>query len=145
MKWGLAKKNYNDYDMLTDSFDRFVDSFFSTPQARGEIGPAVDIEENDKSYTVTTELPGMDEKNIDVTLVDGLLTITGEKKEESKKEDSKCIVSERRYGSFKRSFRLPENVKADEIKAQFKNGILTIDVPKAQTPKPKQIKIQIAG
>ena len=106
--------------------------------------PAVDIAESEKGYEIKAELPGMDEKAIEVKVTDGSLTITGEKQEE--KEEKDYYLQERRYGSFKRSFELPESVDPDKIEASFKKGVLTVILPKkAEAQKPaKKIEVKSA-
>ena len=99
--------------------------------------PAVDITESDKAYEVTAELPGMDEKNIAVKVVNGNLTIEGKKQEEKEEKKKDYYLHERRFGSFERSFQVPEGVDADKIEASFKKGVLTVVLPKkpeAQKP-----------
>ena len=93
--------------------------------------PAVDIAEKDKEYEITAELPGLDESNIDVKFADGVLTIKGEKKDEKEERKKDYYLSERRYGSFQRSFPVPESVDANKIEAKFVNGVLTLKLPKS--------------
>lgn len=118
------------------------------PLWRGMTGfgavPAVDIAERDKEYEITAELPGLDEKNIDVKFADGLLTIKGEKKEEKEEKKKDFYLSERRYGSFQRSFQVPESVDADKIEAKFANGVLTIKLSKSPEAQKNEKKIAIA-
>lgn len=90
-----------------------------------------DFSENDKAVTVTAEVPGMTEDDVEVTLHEGVLTIRGEKKSEREEKGENFYLSERRFGSFSRAFRLPEGVKEDEIAASFKKGVLTVTLPKA--------------
>jgi HSP20 family molecular chaperone IbpA len=101
------------------------------PLWRGELSfgkvPTVDIAEKEKEY----ELPGMDEKNIDVKFADGVLTIKGEKSEEKEEKKKDYYLSERRFGSFQRSFQVPAGVEADKIEASLKNGVLTVVLPKS--------------
>jgi len=102
--------------------------------------PAVDIVEKDNAYQVTAELPGMDEKNIEVKLDNGGLTIKGEKQEEKEEKKKGYHLQERRYGSFERYFTVPKDVDADKIEANFKKGVLTVTLPKkpeAQKPAKK--------
>ncbi|MDA9504233.1 molecular chaperone Hsp20 [Bradyrhizobium sp. CCBAU 11386] len=94
--------------------------------------PAVDVTESDKAYEITAELPGLDEKNIDVKVANGGLTIKGEKKEETEEKKKDYYVSERRYGSFERYFALPDSVNSDKIEATFKNGVLKVVLPKTE-------------
>src|SRR4249919_749060 len=105
--------------------------------------PAVDIAEKEKEYEITAELPGMDESNIDVKFSDGTLTIKGEKKEEKEEKKKDYYLSERRYGSFQRSFGVPDGVDADKIEAHFKNGVLTVTLPKRPEAQKSEKKIAI--
>jgi HSP20 family protein len=108
------------------------------PFRRSEIGwgkaPAVDIVDKDKAYEITAELPGLDQNNIDVKFSDGTLTIKGKKD---------YYLSERRYGSFQRSFGVPGSVDADKINASFKNGVLTVTLPKTAEAQKSEKKITI--
>jgi HSP20 family protein len=110
--------------------------------AEQEWVPAFDISESENEIIVKAELPGMEVKDIDIALTDGLLTIKGERKleKEDKKEDYHRI--ERQFGSFHRSFNLGEKVKADGIEAAYKDGILTVTLPKAEESKPKKIEVK---
>jgi len=102
--------------------------------------PKVDISESDKAIYLNVELPGVDKKDVKVTLQDNVLTIEGEKKSEIKDEKKNYLRFERSYGSFCRSFVLPVEVNADEIKAKFENGILSIEAPKKEpTPINKKL------
>jgi len=106
--------------------------------------PAVDVIESEKVYEITAELPGMDEKDIEVKVTDGSLTIKGEKQEEKEEKEKDYYLQERHYGSFERSFELPESVDPDKIEASFKNGVLTVTLPKkAEAQKPaKKIEVK---
>ena len=108
--------------------------------------PAVDVSETDKAYEIAPEMPGMDEKNIEVNVANGGLTIKGEKKEEKEEQQKDYYFSERRYGSFQRYFALPESVDADKIEATFTNGVLKVTLPKtAEAQKPaKKIEVKAA-
>jgi HSP20 family protein len=107
------------------------------------MAPAMDIAEKDKAYQVTAELPGLDEKDIDVTVSDNVLTIKGEKKEEKEEKEKNYYLSERRYGAFQRSFDLPSGVDTAKIEAQFAKGVLTITLPKSAEAQKKQRKIDV--
>jgi HSP20 family protein len=102
-----------------------------------EIVPKLDMTEDDKAFRVCIELPGMDEKDIDVTLTDRLLTIRGEKKEEKETKDKDVYRRERTYGSFRRALEIPSDVDAAKIDASFKKGVLTIELPKSEEAKEK--------
>jgi HSP20 family protein len=104
--------------------------------------PAVDIAESDKAYEITAELPGLDEKNIEVKLANGALTIKGEKQEEKEEKKKDYYLHERHFGSFERCFRVPEGVDADKIEASFKKGVLTVTLPK--TPEAQKAEKKIA-
>ena len=138
-------------------FDDFGDDFWRRPfrsLAGAERGwtqkfvatPAADVAETDKAYEITAELPGIDQKNIEVNVANGGITIKGEKTEEVEEKKKDYYLSERRYGSFERYFDLPEGVDADKIEATFKNGVLKVTLPKtAEAQKPaKKIEIKAA-
>ena len=105
------------------------------------LSPSVDIYEEDGKVVVKAEVPGVDRDDLDVTITDDTLTISGEKKQESKVEKKNYHRVERRYGSFRRSFRLPEGVNGNKAKASFKDGVLEIRIPRAKESKQKKIEI----
>ena len=107
------------------------------------VAPAMDLVEKDGGYEITAELPGMDEKNVEVKLSNGNLTIRGEKKEEREEDKKDYHLSERRYGSFQRMFRVPEGVDAGRIEASFRNGVLTVTLPKSAEAKASEKKISV--
>jgi len=97
----------------------------------GTLSPNIDVRESDKAITLEAELPGMDEKDIDLTVDDGVLTLKGEKRyEHEEKEEGKAVRIERQYGSFQRSFTLPSYVDDEKVSATFKKGVLVIELPK---------------
>jgi HSP20 family protein len=101
--------------------------------------PAVDIVEKNSEFEITADLPGLDEKNVEVKVANSALVIKGEKKEEKEENQKDYYVKERRFGSFERSFRIPEQVATDKIEAQFKKGVLTVTLPKkAEAQQPAQ-------
>jgi len=118
-----------------------VEPFWRGEMSWGKI-PAVDFVDTEKAYEVTAELPGMDEKNVEVKLANGVLTIKGEKKEEKEEKKKDFHLSERRYGSFQRSFTVPDGVDSEKIEATFKDGVLTVSLPK--TPQAQKKETQIA-
>ena len=105
--------------------------------------PKVDIAEDKKEYTITVEVPGVEEKDIDLTIADGTLTIRGEKRHEEENHDRQYHRVERSYGAFQRVLSLPDDSKEDAIEAKFKNGILTLRVPKTTSTKSGGRKIPI--
>lgn len=110
--------------------------------AAGRWAPALDVTEDDGSWVLTVELPGAKREDVSIEVHDDLLTIRGEKKCEREEKDEKRHYVERSYGSFSRSLRLPAQVDADRIRATFQNGVLTVEVPKTEAQKPKQIDIK---
>jgi len=119
-----------------------VESLFPR-QATWDLSPAIDVVENDKHYQITVEVPGIDEKDIELKVSNGNLTITGKKDEEKKESDKGYYVSERRYGSFLRSFQLPDGVDVDKIDANIKKGVLTVTLPKTAQALKAEKKIAI--
>jgi HSP20 family protein len=145
----------SEMDRLFDRFSRGFPSlsmgrnlfdwepFRTSGGAPGITAPHVDVSETDKNYEISAELPGLHEKDIKVELKDDVLTLSGEKKEESEKEEKDYHVSERRFGSFRRSFRLPSGVNQDKVSADFRNGVLKIAMPKSATAINKSRKIDV--
>jgi HSP20 family protein len=105
--------------------------------------PPVDITEDSKEYTVKAELPGLSKENVKVAVEDGVLSISGERKEEKEEKDKKYHRVERSYGSFRRSFTLPEGTSGEKVTAEFKDGILKVHLPKDETAKPKPVDVKI--
>ena len=130
---------------MNDIFNHFFSDTGLDPfsDERHSFSPCLDIRETDKEYIVECELPGMDEKDIDLTLSDDILTIRGEKKQQVRDENGDYYCLERSYGRFERNLPLPEDADADHIDASFKKGILKLRVPKNQKTQPKAKKITI--
>lgn len=105
--------------------------------------PAVDVTETDKAFEIAAELPGMEEKNIEVSVSDGVLTIKGEKQEDKEEKKKDYYLSERTYGSFQRSFEVPKGVDLDKIEASFKKGVLTVTLPKTAEAQKAEKKIAV--
>jgi HSP20 family protein len=105
--------------------------------------PAVDVAEKGNAYEITAELPGIDEKNVEVKLANGMLTIKGEKKEDKEEKQKDYYVSERRYGSFQRSFRIPDGVDVEKIEANFQKGVLMLILPKKPEVQKSEKKVEI--
>jgi len=150
MKWGLSKRNNSESALsnIQRDISHIFDDFFTIrPSLLGEFDwtPTIDVRENDKNITVNAEIPGINEKDINVTLQNNILTISGEKNETREEKDVKdgYVLSERKFGSFCRSISLPEGIKDDKIKAEFKNGVLKIEIPKDETVKQKRITINV--
>lgn len=143
----LAWPTFGRLSNLRDELDRL----FEVPLAEFARGsrllsgwtPALDVFEDKDSLIVKAELPGMKKDEIEVSLHDGALSISGERKNESKFEDAEVYRSERFLGRFQRSVSLPTPVAADKVTAQYKDGILTITLPKTEEAKPKQIDVKV--
>jgi len=126
--------------------DLFNDEFFARPTAAMRtFVPSVDITEDEKSYLVTADVPGMKPDEIDVQVENNVLTIRGERKYETQGEHQGYRRLERHYGRFQRSFALPEGVNADAIEASVDNGTLTLRVPKPVTALPRKVKVNVGG
>ncbi len=127
-----------------DFFDRFFADFAlpSIAFEDTEWMPAFDMSETDKELIVKGEVPGMDKKDINITVSDDMLTIRGEKKHEKKEENEQYHRVERRYGAFSRTMRLPHEVEADKVDATYKEGVLSIRLPKSEAVEPKKIEIK---
>jgi HSP20 family protein len=111
--------------------------------SRGAVDVRFEVTESDNAIEMSAELPGIDEKDVELTLSDGVLTIKGEKKAEKETKEKDYYLSERRYGSFVRSLRLPDSIDESKIKANFDKGVLTVTLPKRADAKKKKKKITI--
>jgi HSP20 family protein len=141
-------------DHLFENFDRDFwgfpwrrSAFDVEPLWRRELtfaaNPAVDITESDKFYEITAELPGLDEKDIEVKLANGGLTIKGERQEDKEQKQKDYYLRERYFGSFERYFRVPEGVDPNKIEATFKKGVLTVTLPKSPEAQKTEKKIEV--
>jgi HSP20 family protein len=140
-------EGWRPFDTLRREVDKLFDNFgegFWSPRRLLDLEqpwqqsvPAVDIAESEKAYEITAELPGIDEKNIEVKLANGNLVIKGERQEDKEEKKKDYYLRERRFGSFERSFEVPDGVDVDKVEAAFKKGVLTVTLPKkpeAQKP-----------
>jgi HSP20 family protein len=139
--------SWNDLRMLQNRlfepfFGRF--GFLDDTQNTGTWAPPVDVAEDNEKIHVKVEVPGMDEKDLKVNYEDGLLTISGERQFD-RQDDRNYHRIERAYGSFVRSFSLPRTVDAGQIVANYRNGVLEIEIPKKEEAKPKQIQINVGS
>lgn len=118
--------------------------FGGSDSTKFEWAPAVDISETDKEYLIRAELPAVRKEDVKVTVDEGMITIQGERKQQQEDKSEKFHRMETFYGSFTRSFALPENVNADSIRCESKDGVLTVHIPKTEAKKqqPKQIKVE---
>jgi len=136
---------FDDFDIAPRHLSRAffdVEPFWHRGFGAGNL-LAVDVVEKDKQFEITAELPGVDGKNVDVKLADGLLTIKGEKSEAKEETSKDSYLSERHYGLFERTFRIPTNVDTDKIEASFDKGVLTVSLPKKQQAEAAEKKITV--
>jgi HSP20 family protein len=138
---------FTDFETFPAGFKAFQDSvnrLFSEPNGRPWV-PAVDIKETENELVLKADVPDVDMKDIDVRVENGTLSIRGERKFESEKKEGSWHRVERSYGRFERAFTLPETVNFEAVKADYKNGVLTIVLPKKEIAKPKQIKVEVGA
>ena len=138
---------FRDFERMRRDMDRLWGSFFERGTLRGEDGrewlPSLDVAETKNEIVVKAEVPGLEPKDIDISLSDGVLTIKGEKKQEKEEKEENYHLIERSFGSFFRSIRLPNEVQSDKINASYKNGVLKIVLPKSEEAKKKEVKIKV--
>ncbi len=139
---------FRDLNSLQDRMNRLFEetnrgSRVDDPSSASAWSPAVDIHETDAEIVVQAELPGMDRKDIELNLENNVLILRGNRQFEKEAKDENYHRIERAYGVFSRSFSIPAVVDAAKIRADYKNGVLTIALPKTQQAKPKQIKIEV--
>jgi HSP20 family protein len=152
VRWNPARELERwapDFFGVQREINRLFDDFFrggmqaEEASGRSYWSPAVDIAERDNEYVVKVELPGVNKDDVKITLESNILTIRGEKKQEKEEKGENSHRLERSYGSFQRSFTLPTIVKNDKIDAVYRDGILTVTLPKAEEAKPKQIEVKV--
>ena len=143
------QQSSNPFMSLQQEIDRLFDDFGrgwpTLPAATAEVTPRMDVAETDKEYEITAELPGLEEKDVQVNIADDVLTIKGEKKAEKEQKDKNYHLFERSYGSFTRSLQLPAGVNADAIKASISNGVLKVTVPKPAPAQTKKVEVKSAA
>ena len=131
---------------LQDEVNRVFDSLFSPPTDEdGERmpmwTPRIDLSEADDAFHLHVDLPGLDKKDVKIRMEDNRLVISGERREQKTEKGQNMVHTERSFGSFYRSLRLPKSIDESKIKATFRNGVLNVDLPKTEVSKPKQIEI----
>ena len=149
-QWEPFERFRREMDRLFDDFTGGLlrgSLFGPTPFRRAEgtfrTMPAVDVAETDKAYEIKAELPGLDEKNIEVKVDNGVLSIKGEKQEEKEEKEKDYYRRERSFGSFERHFQLPDDIEPDKIEATFKNGVLSVTLPKSAEGQQQAKKIEV--
>ena len=148
--WGADISPWHEFGTLGNRMRNFFDyptffapSVFAAPMAEtGEWFPAVELVEADGEFVLTAEIPGMSKDDVDVSIEDNVLIFKGEKKFELDEERDRMHIRERRYGTFHRAFTLPRNVAADKIKAEYKDGVVELHLPKSPEAKGRHIEIK---
>lgn len=141
-------RSANPFEFLQSEIDRLFGDFTrSFPSFRAPaLVPSMDVAETDKEIEITVELPGLEDKDVQVNVADNVLTVRGEKKaEKEESKDKNHWLLERSYGSFVRSLTLPEGVKAEDIKAEIAKGVLTVKVPKPAPAQTKRVEVKAAA
>ncbi len=145
--WLVPKrKEEGSHSLIGDRWSSLFDDFFGSSPMGSENGtavPALDVTEDENAVTVTAELPGMDRKDVDLSVEDGVLTLRGEKKLAKEAKGRNYHHVERQYGSFRRSVMLPDTVDAAQSKADYKDGVLTVTISKSEDAKPRRIQIDL--
>jgi HSP20 family protein len=150
MAWELINGNpFKEIEKVRSEMDRLLDTFlFGKPQKgafqeQGEWRPAVDVTETKGEIVVNAEISGVDPKDIEISLSEGILTVKGEKRQEAEEKEKGYHLLERSCGAFTRSIRLPAEVQSDKITASYRNGVLTIVLPKSEEAQKREIKIKV--
>jgi HSP20 family protein len=147
---GIARAD-NPFISLQNEIDRLFDDFtrgfpaFGNGMTTNVTLPSIDVAETDKEIEITAELPGLEEKDVQINVADNILTIRGEKKAEKEQKDKNYRLVERSYGSFERSLELPEGIDADAIKANIDKGVLKVTVPKPAPAQVKKVEVKSAA
>ena len=146
----LAGRETHPFNTLQREIDRLFDDFSRGFPSFGrwtaqELVPSIDVTETDKEIEITAELPGLEEKDVQINVADNLLTIKGEKRAEKEQKDKNYRLVERSYGSFERTLELPEGVNAEAIKANISKGVLKVTVPKPAPAQAKKIEVKSAA
>ena len=142
-----AVDSFRDFGEIQTEVNRLFDSFLGRPSQVGAMervwAPAVDMHETKDELVVTVELPGLNEKDIQLSITGDVMTVRGERHWNQEVKQESCYRSERWYGKFERSLPLPVPVQADKVKASYRDGVLSIRLPKVEEIKPKEIKIDV--
>jgi HSP20 family protein len=149
----MALVRWDPFRELEEVSDR-LNRMFARPAARTSNGketmivadwtPSVDISETESEYQIKAEIPDVKKEDVKVTVEDGVLTIQGERKQEKEEKGKKFHRIERAYGSFVRTFSLPDVIEEEKVKAEFKDGVLNLHLPKSEKAKPKAIEVKVA-
>jgi HSP20 family protein len=141
--WAPVENLRHEIDRLFDDFDVWRTQFRMSNWIRSTPVPAMDFADTEKAYEITAELPGIDEKSVEVKVANGVLTIKGEKQDDREEKKKDYYVRERSFGSFERAFQVPDGVDTDKIEANFKKGVLTVTLPKKPEAQNAAKKIEV--
>lgn len=151
MRWRTPEMAWPSFDQLSNlrtEIDRLFESPLSELARASQLlsgwSPSIDLHEDKDNVYIRAELPGMKKEDIDLTLHDGALSISGERRSESTKEARQAHRTERFFGRFQRTVTLPSPVASDRVSAQYKDGVLTVTLPKTEEAKPKQIDVKVS-
>ncbi|OGV46734.1 MAG: hypothetical protein A2017_07110 [Lentisphaerae bacterium GWF2_44_16] len=140
MLWTIQRQFESDPFYQMRGLQREMNRLFDNTVTGGSF-PAVNVWSNEENIILCAEIPGLEEKDINITVLDDKLTLEGEKKAEPLKDDTVCLRKERGEGKFARSFKLPYNVDSEKVSAKYQSGVLTVTLPRSETSKPKKIAV----
>jgi HSP20 family protein len=144
--WNTAREFSPWFQEIDDMMDRLLVPVETIKREnKTTFNVACDVEETGSHYLMSFDLPGISKEDVKIEVVDNKLTVSGERKSEKKDDKNNHYVTERHYGSFQRSFTLPSTIDASHVEASYKDGVLQIALPKAESAKPRQIKISEGG
>ncbi|MBZ0147596.1 MAG: Hsp20/alpha crystallin family protein [Pseudorhodoplanes sp.] len=141
----VAHPDFFSFTSLKNEIDRLFDNFHLGSVGAGTLVPSTDLAETDTTIEITAELPGLEEKDVQINVADNILTIKGEKKAEKEEKDKNYRMVERSFGSFYRSVELPAGTDVDKIKATLSKGVLKVVVPKAASAQVKKVEVKAAA
>src|SRR3984893_3816101 len=144
-RWDAFRNMATLHDQVNRLFEGSLQGSRSDSSALTTWAPAVDIYENENALVLKADLPDLNEKDLDIQVENNMLTVKGERKFEQKVKEENYLRIERTYGAFSRSFSLPNTVNTEAIKADYKNGVLTVQLPKRAESKPKQVKVNVTN
>ena len=144
VKWTPSRNMFNIFDEVEQMMHQTFGNSLENGSSRLSYSPLIDVSETESNYLVIMDLPGVEKKDVEVNLSNGVLTVLGERKTSERCDEKKQIWDETIYGTFNRSFELTSDIVEDKIKAKFKDGVLNIAIPKAEEGKPEVKQIAVS-
>ena len=144
VKWRPKRDRLNFFDDVDQMLSQAFSYPLETAHESQSFSPFINVNESDIEYTVSMDLPGVDKRDVEVNMSEGMLKVIGKRKNSQQCKENSCIWQETSHGTFRRSFELTNSVQEDKIKARFKNGVLTLTLPKAEEIKPEVKKIAVS-